>query len=175
MPETRPGNSQACGPSARLRQRPVPRDRLQCLLRWPHRAPCQALFSSGAWPSSHRPLCEAVGRRPLLPEVFSYPSDIQLFQREEACIWQLLDLDSRKLCLTPFLFVSNQPVGQYHFLRGCVKSTSCSHCLSRCCPTALSSHWPGGKTHSISAGVRCCPDRPKEQLGPAKFPVSRDV
>lgn len=64
-----------------------------------------------------------------MPGVFSYPSDIQLFLREEACFWQLLDLDSRKLCLTPFLFVSNQPVGLYHFPLRCV-SPPTAHTLS---------------------------------------------
>lgn len=169
MPETRPGNSQACGPSAWLQQRPVQRERLQCLLRWPRRAPCQALFSSGAWPSSHRLLCEAVGRRPLLPAVFSYPSDIQLFLREEACLWQLLDLDSRKLCLTAFLFVSNQPAGQYHFLPGCV-SPPAALALSCCClRTALSSHQPGRKMQGISAGVWCCRIDPSSSLAPPSF------
>ena len=75
---------------------------------------------SGVQSGSHRPLCGAVGRRPLSPAVFGYPSDIQLFLRQEAPFWQLLDLDSRKRCLPPFLFVSNQPACLYHFPLGCV-------------------------------------------------------
>lgn len=66
--------------------------------------------SPGARPGSHRLLCEAVGRRPLRSAELGYPSDIQLFLREEACFWQLLDLDSRKCCLTPLLFVSSPRV-----------------------------------------------------------------
>ena len=179
MPETHPGEPPACGPSSWLQQRLVQHERLQCLLRWPHGAPRQALFPSGARPNSHRLLCEAVGRRPLLPAVCSYPSDIQLFLGEEAHFWQLLDLDSRKFCPTPFLFVSNQQVGLYHFPLGCV-----------CPPAALTlslavifiyatlSSLPvreedlgpirgGDKMQGASAGVYCCPDRPKWQLGRA--------
>lgn len=119
-----PGDPPACGPSALLQHRLVQHERLQCLLRWPPRAPRQALFSSGAQPSSHRPFCEAVGSRPLSPAVFGYPSDIQLFLREEAHFWQLPNLDSRKLCLTPFLFVSNQWVRLYHVPPGCVSPSA---------------------------------------------------
>lgn len=176
MPKTQPGNSQACGLSAWLQQRLVQRERLQCLLRWPRRAPCQGLFSSEAWPSSHRLLCEAVGRRPLLPAVFSYPSDIQLFLREEACLWQLLDLDSGKLCLTAFLFVSNQPAGQYHFLPGCISPpaalTLSLLLLSPYC-SELTPAWEEDTGHISRSLV--LPDRPKHQLGPTKFPVSRNV
>uniref|UniRef100_A0A8D2A3A0 glucosylceramide beta-1,4-galactosyltransferase n=1 Tax=Sus scrofa TaxID=9823 RepID=A0A8D2A3A0_PIG len=81
--EARSGDPLAYGLSAQLQLKLVQREGRQCLLRWPHGAPRQALFSSGARPRSHRLLCEAVGRRPLSPAVFSYPSDIQLFRREE--------------------------------------------------------------------------------------------
>lgn len=105
------------------------------------------LFSSGAQPSSHRPLCEAVGRRPLSPAVFGYPSDIQLFLREEAHFWQLLDLDSRKLCLTPFLFVSNQRVCLYHFPLGCISPPAAL-------PLALLLSSPSHSELTISQGGR---------------------
>lgn len=81
--EARSGDPLAYGLSAQLQLKLVQHEGRQCLLRWPHGAPRQALFSSGARPRSHRLLCEAVGRRPLSPAVFSYPSDIQLFRREE--------------------------------------------------------------------------------------------
>lgn len=177
-----PGNPPAYGPSALLRQRLVQRERLQCLLRWPHTAPCQALFSSGAQPNSHRPLCEAVGRRPLSPAVFGYPSDIQLFLREEAHFWQLLDLDSRKLRLTPFRFVSNQRVHLYHFPLGCISLPAAlplplllsSPHRSERTPSQGGRHgtYKGeGKIEGMSVGVCCCQRRPKWQLGPApKFP-----
>lgn len=128
-----PGNPLAYGPSALLQQRPVQRESGNVSSDGLAGNLARLFLSSGAQPSSHRPLCEAVGRRPLSPAVFSYPSDIQLFLREEAHFWQLVDLDSRKLCLTPFLFVSNQPVPLYHFPLGCVSPPAAlSHYLSCC-------------------------------------------
>lgn len=132
-------------------------------------------FPSGVQSGSHRPLCEAVGRRPLSPAVFGYPSDIQLFLRQEAHFWQLLDLDSRKLCLTPFLFVSKQPVCLYHFPLGCVSppaALSLSLSLARCHFHSTPSSPPAreedvGKRQGEGHVSRhlCCPQRPKWQLG----------
>lgn len=139
-------------------------------------------FSSGAQPRSHRPLCEAVGRRPLSPAVFGYPSDIQLFLTEEAHFWQPLDLDSRKLCLTPFLFVSisQSPVSLSTGLR---KFACCSLSLSLLLSSPYHSELTTGQEgrHGTYKGkgqdgghvsnVYCCPHRPRWQLSPApEFP-----
>lgn len=174
-----PANPPACGPSALLQQRPVPRERLQCLLRWPHRALGQTLFSSGVQPTSHRPLCEAVGRRPLSPAVFGYPSDISLFLRdiplflrEEAHFRQVLDLDSRKPCLTLFLFVSNQWIRLYHFPPGSISSPAAPGSLPSCrLHGTRSPRQPGSRTQGQDrrhvGRSFLLPPRPKWQLGPA--------
>ncbi|XP_010833423.1 PREDICTED: beta-1,4-galactosyltransferase 5 [Bison bison bison] len=106
--ETRPGNPPAAGPPAGLQQRQGQQRlrvwRLQRLLRWPRGAPRQALSSSEPG-LAHTGCSVRLWAGGLSLAVFSYPSDIQLFLGEEARVWQLLDLDSRKplpdSCLFP--------------------------------------------------------------------------
>ena len=159
MLETRPGNPPAAGPPAGFQQRQDQQHllvwRLQRLLRWPRGAPRQALSSSGARPGSHRLLCEAVGRRPLSLAVFSYPSDIQLFLGEEARVWQLLDLDSRKPLLDSCLFpISKSACIAFHRLRKSACHSRVSLLLSSLCHPA---HCRSGrKTWDLSGeGARC--------------------
>ena len=87
--------------------------------------------------------------------VFSYPSDIQLFLGEEARIWQLLDLDSRKplpdSCLFP---ISKSACMLSTGLRKSACHSRVSLLLSSLCHPAHC--WSGRKTWDLSGeGARC--------------------
>lgn len=158
MLETRPGNPPAAGLPAGLQQRQGQQRlrvwRLQRLLRWPRGAPRQALSSSEPG-LAHTGCSVRLWAGGLSLAVFSYPSDIQLFLGEEARVWQLLDLDSRKplpdSCLFP---ISKSACMLSTGLRKSACHSRVSLLLSSLCHPAHC--WSGRKTWDLSGeGARC--------------------